>query len=82
MSGIFQDIDPQPPHRPGDGCCGGEDTLAGRRGGGVNISNILEDARHSSVLYMCKYFVCVLLSHIAYLPSSLCKTNKIQSPNL
>ncbi len=34
----------------------GEDILAGWRGGwGVNI---LEDARHSSVLYICKYFVC------------------------
>jgi hypothetical protein len=33
----------------------GEDTLAGWRGGwGVNI---LEDVRHSSVLYVCKYFV-------------------------
>ncbi len=33
----------------------GRDTLAGWRGGwGVNI---LEDARHSSVLYLCKYFV-------------------------
>jgi hypothetical protein len=33
--------------------CGGEDTLDGSRGGwGVNI---LEDARHSSVLYKCKY---------------------------
>jgi hypothetical protein len=33
----------------------GEDTLAGWRGGrGVNI---LEDARHCSVLYICKYFV-------------------------
>jgi hypothetical protein len=32
-----------------------EDTLAGWRGGwGVNI---LEDVRHSSVLYVCKYFV-------------------------
>jgi hypothetical protein len=35
--------------------CGGEDTLAGwREGWGVNI---LEDVRHSSVLYVCKYFV-------------------------
>ncbi len=33
----------------------GEDTLAGWRGGGG--VNILEDARHSSVLYICKYFV-------------------------
>jgi hypothetical protein len=33
----------------------GEDTLAGWRGGvGVNIS---EDARHCSVLYICKHFV-------------------------
>ncbi len=33
----------------------GEDTLARWRGGcGVNI---LEDARHSSVLYTCKFFV-------------------------
>ena len=33
----------------------GEDTLArGRGGGGFNSS---EDARHCSVLYICKYFV-------------------------
>ncbi len=32
----------------------GEDTLVRGRGGWVNI---LEDARHSSVLYICKYFV-------------------------
>jgi hypothetical protein len=32
----------------------GEDTLAGERGWGVNI---LEDARHCSVLYIRKYFV-------------------------
>jgi hypothetical protein len=35
----------------------GEDTLAGWRGGwGVNI---LEETRHSSVLYVCKYFVLI-----------------------
>jgi hypothetical protein len=59
MSGVFQNIDPPPPHRPvgvyppafGEG----GDILAGWRvGWGVNI---LEDARHSSVLYICKYFV-------------------------
>jgi hypothetical protein len=63
MSGVFQNIDPHPPTPPAAQrvCtpsplwCGGEDTLDGWRGGwGVNI---LEDARHSSVLYMCKYFV-------------------------
>jgi hypothetical protein len=59
MSGIFQNIDPSPLSRPGE-CVtpafgAGEDTLAGWRGGGG--VNILEDARHSSVLYICKYFV-------------------------
>ncbi len=49
MSGVFQNI-PSPPGEWG----GGEDTLTRGRGGGVNI---LEDARHSSVLYICKYFV-------------------------
>ncbi len=33
----------------------GEDTLAVLTGGGG--VNILEDARHSTVLYICKYFV-------------------------
>jgi hypothetical protein len=46
MSGIFQNIDPHPPHRPASvyppPLVRGEDTLAGWRGGwGVNI---LEDA--------------------------------------
>jgi hypothetical protein len=48
MSGVFQNIDPPPLVR-------GEDTLAGwREVGGVNI---LEDAKHCSVLYIRKYFV-------------------------
>ncbi len=56
MSAVFQNIDPSPPHRPG------EDTLAGWRGGwGVNI---LEDVRHSSVLYICKYVVGVRIGGI------------------
>ncbi len=57
MAGVSQNIDPPPPSPPGE-CVPpapplvrGEDTLAKRRGGwGVNI---LEDARHSSVLYVC-----------------------------
>jgi hypothetical protein len=57
MSGVFQNIGPPSPLQPGE-CVPlvqGEDTLAGWRGGwGVNI---LEDVRHSSVLYICKYFV-------------------------
>ena len=53
MSGVFRNIDPPPPHhRPA--LLRGEDTLAGWRGVGVNSS---EDARHCSVLYICKYFV-------------------------
>jgi hypothetical protein len=76
MSGILQNIDPPPPSSPGE-CmytpppalwCGGKDTLAGWRGGGG--SNILEDARHSSVLYTCKYFVCspLLRQHCSTFP--------------
>jgi hypothetical protein len=55
MSCVFQNIDPHPPLRPASvyippPLLRGEDTLAGWRGGwGVNI---LEDARHSSVLYL------------------------------
>ena len=58
MAGVFQNIDLDPPHRPASEypppLVRGENTLAGWRGGrGVNI---LEDVRHSSVLYVCKYF--------------------------
>jgi hypothetical protein len=54
MSGVFQNIDPPPPHRPASvyppAFGAGEDTLArGRGGGGVNSS---EEARHCYVLYM------------------------------
>jgi hypothetical protein len=48
MSGVFQNIDPPPPHHPGIHSLGGE---------GVGV-DILEDARHSSVLYICKYILC------------------------
>jgi hypothetical protein len=64
MSGVFQYVDPPPPSPPGECVCtpafgaGGGQTRWVERGvhggGGVNI---LEDARHSSVLYICKYFV-------------------------
>ncbi len=50
-----------PPHRPSVPprlWGGGEDTFAAWRGGG---GNILEDARHCSVLYICKYFVVIAL---------------------
>jgi hypothetical protein len=62
MSLVFQNIDPHLPHRPASvyplWCGGGGDTLAGwRKGWGVNI---LEDARHRSVLYKCQYFVGLL----------------------
>jgi hypothetical protein len=53
MSGIFQNIDPPTPltARP---LVREGDFRWGERGVGVNI---LEDARHSSVLYICKCFV-------------------------
>jgi hypothetical protein len=58
MASVFQNIDPPTPRRPASvyplPLVRGEDTLARWRGGGVNI---LEDARHSSVLYIRKYFV-------------------------
>jgi hypothetical protein len=53
MSGVFRNIDTPPPHRPA--LRRGEDTFARGRGGGVFNSS--EDARHCSVLYICKYFV-------------------------
>jgi hypothetical protein len=59
MSGVFQNIDTPPPHRPASvyppPLRRGEDTLAGWRGGGGFNSS--EDARNCSVLYICKYFV-------------------------
>jgi hypothetical protein len=55
MSGVLQNIDPPPPSPPGEcvpyppafGPGGGGHTRWVKGGGGVNI---LEDARHSSVL--------------------------------
>jgi hypothetical protein len=63
MSGVFQNIDPPTPSRPGE--CDPPSFGAGVghirravRGWGVNNS---EDARHCSVLYICKYFVLVVI---------------------
>jgi hypothetical protein len=59
MSGVFRNIDSPTPSLPGE-CvppafgAGGGHTHWVERGWGVNI---LEEARHSSVLYICKYFV-------------------------
>jgi hypothetical protein len=61
MFGVFQNIDPPPPHRPASVYCTPppvvreEDKLAGWKGGGGHY--ILEDARQCSVLYTRKYFV-------------------------
>ncbi len=61
MSLVFQNIDPHTPLNarrlwgtPRLWCGGRTHSLGGEGGWGVNI---LEDARHSSVLYICKYFV-------------------------
>ncbi len=45
MAGVFQNIDPPPPSPPG------RTHLLGGEGVGVTI------LEHSSVLYVCKYFV-------------------------
>jgi hypothetical protein len=56
MSGVFQNIDPSPPGKcvPPRLWCGGTTHSLGGEGIGVNI---LEDARHCSVLYIRKCFV-------------------------
>jgi hypothetical protein len=59
MSGVFQNIDPPTTSPPGE-CeppaigAGGGHTRWVERGWGANI---LEDARHCSVLYIRKYFM-------------------------
>jgi hypothetical protein len=67
MSGVFRNIDRPPPHRqasvyPLASDAGGGHTRWEERGWGVNS---LEDARHCSLLYICKYFKSLLLFQIA-----------------
>ncbi len=52
MSGVFQNNDPFPPPTARRVCP--PPAFGGEGGGWVKSS---EDARHSSVLYICKYFV-------------------------
>jgi hypothetical protein len=64
MSGVLQNIDPPPPHCPASVYppafgAGGGHTRWVERGWGVNI---LEDARHCSVLYIGKYFAVQLIN--------------------
>ncbi len=58
MAGVFQNIYPSPPgeYVPAAFGAGGGHTRWVERGVRVGV-NILEDVRHSSVLYVCKYFV-------------------------
>jgi hypothetical protein len=58
MSGVLTPT----PSQPGQ-CIPPEDTLAGWRGGGG--VNSLEDARHCSVLYICKYFMGTINSKVS-----------------
>jgi hypothetical protein len=59
MSGFFQNIDPPPLSPPGE-CvppafdAGGRTHSLGGEGVGAGGVIILEDARHCSVLYICK----------------------------
>jgi hypothetical protein len=62
MSGVFQNIDPHPPYRPASmyppPLVRGKDTLAGLRGEwGGGGGQYFGRRRHSSVLYIRKYFV-------------------------
>ncbi len=74
MSGVFRNIDPPPPDRPVSvdpsafGAGGGHTRWVERRGWGVNC---LEDARHCSVLHICKYFVVVGIGQVPLLPHIL-----------
>jgi hypothetical protein len=67
MSGVFQNIDPPPPSPPE--CvtpwlwCGGRTYSLG--GVGVGGSIVRKDARHCSVLYICKHFVVRILYNMA-----------------
>ncbi len=57
MSGVFRNIDPSPPGEcvsPAFGAVGRTHSLGGD---GVGDQYSSEDARHCSVLYLCKYFV-------------------------
>ncbi len=80
MSGVFQNIDPPPPSPPGD-CvppafgAGGGHTRWVERGVGVNI---LEDARHSSVLYICKYFVLYMFNFLNILHTMILYIIQVQ----
>jgi hypothetical protein len=68
MSCVFQNIDPPPPSPPGE--CVPPAVVAGEghtrrveRGVGWGV-NILEDARHSSVLYLYRILLALLPSTI------------------
>ncbi len=63
MSGVFRNIDPPHPLTARRVCtppclwCGGRTHSLGGEEVGYGGVNSSEDARHSSVLYLCKYFV-------------------------
>ncbi len=69
MSGVLQNIDPPPPHSPAKlyppafGAGGGHTRWVERGVGGGGV-NILEDARHCSVLYIRKYFMVWITSDL------------------
>jgi hypothetical protein len=76
MSGVFQNIDPPPPSLPGE-CvplaigAGGGHTRWAERGWGVNS---LEDARHWSVLCLCKYFKAIQSGQASWLSGQVWKS--------
>jgi hypothetical protein len=74
MSGVFQNIDPPPPHHPASvyppdfGAGVRTRTRWVERGWGVNSS---EDARHCSVLRIYKYFVLQMIERHSSFQSEL-----------
>ncbi len=64
MSGVFRNIDPPPPSPPGEcvpprlWCGGGEDTLAGWRGGWGSIVRKTPDTMLCTLYNICKCFKC------------------------
>jgi hypothetical protein len=77
MSGFFRNIDPPPPQRPASvypppPLVRGRTHSLGGEGVGGQYS---EDARHCSVLYICKYFV--VMSYVCEAREEAGRTEKV-----
>jgi hypothetical protein len=81
MSGVFRNIDPPTPPPPGE-CVppafgeGGGHTRHSLGGEGVGVKSS-EDARHCSVLYICKYFVVCTVEVVLFPPDSSLRSTEV-----